>query len=326
MLALVRSKGGKNFSSLQLKEVSSPVLKENEIKIKVASSRINPADMDLVKGFPGLKYKDLQFGGVDGAGEVIDNNGSERFQVGDKVFFYCNFNDFGTWAEEITIDEAYVAKIPDHLSIIDAGAIALPLLTAYESILSLGAKTGETVLIHGAGGGVGFLATQIAKALGLKIIANASGRDEEVLDSIGVEKFINYREQSFDQVLSERSVDYVFDVVGKETLIKSLQLKPKKVVSVAFVDPANMWKCGVELSGIMKFIINMMMGKFRKAAKKNSVELISQVTGGNGKVLGEASEFAAKNNFQLRPYKTIPITSLEQEMINEKSLTKVLTF
>ena len=104
MKAIVHTKRGKNFSTMSVKEIATPWPRDNEVKIKVASSRINPADMDLLKGFPSLKYKNPQIGGVDGAGTItgIGSNVTE-FKIGDKVYFYRKFSDIGTWAEEITI-------------------------------------------------------------------------------------------------------------------------------------------------------------------------------------------------------------------------------
>ena len=191
MKAIIRSKAGKEFSTMKVQEISAPKISENEVKIKMISSRINPVDMDLMKGFPMIKYKNPQIGGIDGAGIILElGKNVNNFEVGDAVFFYRKFSDIGTWAEEISINASDISKIPSCISTEQAGSLALPLLTAYDSLQKLNAKKGESILIHGAGGGVGFLAVQIAKILGLKVTATASENDFEKLKKAGVERCV----------------------------------------------------------------------------------------------------------------------------------------
>ncbi|NQX92588.1 MAG: alcohol dehydrogenase catalytic domain-containing protein [Flavobacteriales bacterium] len=126
MKALVRTKPGKDFSSMKVDEVNLKSLGESIVRVKMASSRINPVDMDLMKGFPGLKYPDNQIGGVDGAGEVLEvGSAVSRFRKGDKIFFYRPFNDVGSWGEAIDLPENYAAHIPQGISLQQAGSIAL---------------------------------------------------------------------------------------------------------------------------------------------------------------------------------------------------------
>lgn len=327
MKGIIRSKAGKEFSTMEVREIKDVPLKTGEIRVRMVSSRINPVDMDLMKGFPGLKYKDPQIGGVDGAGEVIEVGTSSRFVVGDKVFFYRLFTDIGTWAEEITIPENAVAKIPDTVSLEDAGAIALPLLTAYEGLISLQPKVGDSILIHGAGGGVGFQAVQLAKQLGLKVIANASDRDHEDLEKAGIDQFINYKSADFSEVLKSNPPTFIFDVLGKGNLMKSTALGPKAVVSTALPDVASMHKTGVQLSGLLKFVMRMMGRKFHKLAKKNNVQLIGQVTGANGEYLSKAvAVLNQKEAIVTRQQRIVPFSEIAASGLDKSSLGKVIHF
>jgi len=157
---------------MKVQNIPSQPLKPNQVKIKMVASRINPVDIDLMKGMPFLKYQKPQIGGIDGAGEIIDLGKSvQNFQLGDQVFFYRKFTDIGTWAEVITTNATDIAHIPSNTSLQQAGGIALPLLTAYDALMQLQAQKGEKILIHGAAGGVGFQATQLALELGLKVVA-----------------------------------------------------------------------------------------------------------------------------------------------------------
>lgn len=327
MKAIVRLKAGKEFSTMQVQEISSPTLQSGEVKVRMASSRINPVDMDLMKGFPTLKYKKPQIGGIDGAGTISEIGQNVRdFKVGDKVFFYRKFSDIGTWAEEINIHTDYIAKIPAHLTTEQAGTIALPLLTAYDSLQQLGAKKGEKILIHGAGGGVGFLAVQIAKSMGLEVIGTASGKDIDELKNVGIDRVIDYRKEQFVNVLKKGEVTYIFDLLGKDILLQSIDLQPKKIVSVHYVVPEKMNKAGVNLPAILKWILSLTMTKFRKRAKRNGVELIGQVTGGNGQLLAEASRLATEKMFVVREIPTIKLKEIEQKGLTKTDVGKAILF
>jgi len=324
MKAIIRQKAGKEFSTMKVQNIENPTTQTEELKVKMVSSRINPVDMDLMKGFPSLKYKKPQIGGIDGAGVILEvGRNVKGFSVGDNIFFYRMFSDIGTWAEEITIPANYCAKIPSNIKVKEAGAIALPLLTAYDSLTQLNAKKGDKILIHGVGGGVGFQALQVAKQMGLFVIGTGSQSDKAVLDKAGLDQFIDYRTQDFSQVLKVKEVDYVFDVLGDDILKKSIALQAKKVVSVKFVDTSNMHKAGVNLPGIMKWLMKMMMSKFVKLAKKNNVELIGQVTGANGKMLQKAIDLISANYIS-RDFKPLTLVDISVNGLTKNDVGKVI--
>ena len=326
MKAIIRTKEGKEFSTMKVQNIENSKTQSGELKVKMVSSRLNPVDMDLMKGFPTLKYRNPQIGGIDGAGIVLEVAPNVKdFSVGDKVIFYRLFSDIGTWAEEINIPANYCAKIPNNIDVKEAGTIALPLLTAYDSITQLNAKKGEKILIHGVGGGVGFQALQVAKQMGLFVICTGSQSDKAVLIKAGLDQFIDYKTQDFSQVLRTKEVDYVFDVLGEDILKKSIALQPKKVVSVKFVDTANMHKAGVNLPGIMKWLMKIMMGKYVKLAKKNKVELVGQVTGANGKMLQNALD-SISQNYIPRDFKTLSLHDISTKGMTKNDVGKVIVF
>ena len=328
MQAIVRAKAGKEFSTMSVCDLKSPSVQRGEVKVLVASSRINKVDMDLMKGFPGLKYKSPQPGGVDGAGTIIEVGAQvSGFAVGDEVFFYRLFTDIGTWAEEITVPANHVARIPNSMTVQDAGAIALPLLTAYEGLMALSPKAGDSILIHGAGGGVGFQVTQLAKQMGLHIYANASERDRADLEKVGVARFIDYRSKDFYEELKDNPPTYVFDVLGKETLKKSILLKPEAVVSTVLPDANAMHKTGVKLTGFLKFVIQFMTRKFNKLGQKQGVKVVGLVTGANGEHLRQTVALAnARQEYLVRPYKRISMKDISSRGLNAKDVGKVIVF
>lgn len=311
---------------MRVEDISNPTPQADELHVKMTSSRINPVDMDLMKGMPFLKYKKPQIGGVDGAGTVVAVGQDVRnFKVGDKVFFYRKFSDIGTWASEISVKAADCAKVPDHISPQEAGSIALPLLTAYDSLMQLDAKRGEKILIHGAGGGVGFQAVQVAKQMGLYVIGTASQNDAPLLQKAGLDRLIDYKTQRFEEVLAAGEVDYVFDLLGDDTLLKSIQLQPRKIVSVRYIDPSQMYKAGVNMPGILRWIMRLTMRKFDQAAKKNKVQIIGQVTGANGALLQKAIDFI-QQNFVSRTYPTRTLADITANGLGKNDVGRVIVF
>ena len=141
----------------------------------------------------------------------------------------------------------------------------------------------------------------------------------------GLDQFIDYKTQDFSQVLRTKEVDYVFDVLGEDILKKSIALQPKKVVSVKFVDTANMHKAGVNLPGIMKWLMKIMMGKYVKLAKKNKVELVGQVTGANGKMLQNALD-SISQNYIPRDFKTLSLHDISTKGMTKNDVGKVIVF
>lgn len=326
MKAIIRTKAGKEFSTMSVMDVSNPAPGKGELKVKMVSSRINPVDMDLMKGFPTLKYKNPQIGGIDGAGEVIEIGQEVKdFRKGDKVVFYRMFSDIGSWAEEITVRAVDCARVPDSLDIKEAGAIALPLLTAYDSLLQLNPKKGEKILIHGVGGGVGFQALLLAKKLGLYVTGTAGESDRSLLEKAGLDQFIDYRKEDFSTVINPHQVDYIFDVLGGEVLKKSIDLQPRAIVSVKYIDPSKMYKAGVQMPGILKWIMKLTMKSIDKAARKKNVKIIGQVTGANGKIMQGAINLIHEV-FIPRKYTIKTLSEIEATGLTKNDVGKVILF
>jgi len=125
--------------------------------------------------------------------------------------------------------------------------------------------------------------------------------------------------------LKTKEVDYIFDTLGDAILKKSIALQPKKIVSVKYVDTSQMHKAGVNLPVIMKWLMKIMMGKFTKLAKKNSVQLIGQVTGANGKMLQKAVDLISVNYIS-RNFKSLSFTDISTNGLTKNDVGKVIVF
>ncbi len=227
---LMTAAGGPDV--LQLREIPKPALPTpHHVRAKLAAAGINPLDTKLRTKPAYYPDKLPAILGCDGAG-VVEEIGSAvtRFKVGDGVYF-CNGgigDEPGCYAQYTTLHEDYCAAKPGNLSLADSAALPLVLITVWEALIErVDLQAGQSILIHAAAGGVGHVAVQLAHHLGARIAATVSNdKKAGLVQGLGAEKIINYREQDFVQeVLSwtdGKGVDVVFDTVGGDTFLRSL--------------------------------------------------------------------------------------------------------
>jgi NADPH2:quinone reductase len=168
--------------------------------------------------------------GCDGAG-VVESAGAAvtRFKPGDEVYF-CHGGiggDPGNYAEYAVVHEDFAAAKPRNLSFIQAAAVPLVLITAWESLFERAAlQSGQTVLIHAAAGGVGHVAVQLARHAGARVAATVSSDEKaQLVQRLGAELAIGYTRADFAQAALDwtggKGVDAVFDTVGSATFCRS---------------------------------------------------------------------------------------------------------
>ncbi|MCK9201971.1 MAG: zinc-dependent alcohol dehydrogenase family protein [Gallionella sp.] len=217
---------------LQLRDIPKPELPSaHHVRVKLAAAGVNPVDTKL-RAKPAYHPDKLPaILGCDGAG-VVEAVGDQvtRFKVGDDVYF-CNGglgDEPGNYAEYTTLHEEYCAAKPANLSLQDAAALPLVLITAWEALVErANLQRDQTILIHAAAGGVGHIALQLAHHLGAHIVVTVSDeRKASLVHGLHADKIINYKEQDFVQETLDctegRGVDVVFDTVGSETYLRSL--------------------------------------------------------------------------------------------------------
>ncbi|HMS41289.1 MAG TPA: quinone oxidoreductase [Pyrinomonadaceae bacterium] len=213
---------------LTLEEIEKPVPAADEVLIKVAAAGINYADTMMRSGNY-LTKPDLPFTlGYEAAGtiEAIGANVS-NFAVGQRVLATTNS---GGYAEFATAKAVTTMPIPDELGFGEATALLVQGLTALGLLNET--KSGETILIHAAAGGVGTLLVQLAKYKGLKVIGTASSEQKlELVASLGADFAINYTEDDWtDEVLKAtdgKGVDWLIEMVGGEIVGKNLKVLAK---------------------------------------------------------------------------------------------------
>ncbi|MCI2418378.1 NADP-dependent oxidoreductase [Saccharopolyspora sp. K220] len=202
---------------LKVEEVDAPEPIPTEIQVRVHAAGVNPVDFKTrvgegvaaVLGDPPLRL------GWDVSGVVSEVGfGVTRFSVGDEVFGMPWFpRQAGAYAEFVTAPAREFAAKPERLSHTEAGALPLAGLTAWQLVVdTIRLEPGQRILIHGAAGGVGHLAVQVAKARGGVVIGTARADQASFLHGLGVDEVIDYRRTAFDEVVSD--LDAVIDFPG----------------------------------------------------------------------------------------------------------------
>lgn len=211
-----------NANQLILGELPKPEIADNQVLIKVHGTAVNPVDWMVREGFlqdSGEHQLPLILG-WDAAGEIAAvGKDVNNFTVGDAVFTYAPIAKQGAYAEYIAVDSNLVAAKPQSIDTLTAAAVPLAATTAWQSLVyGCKLKAGDRVLIHNASGGVGSFAVQIAKSLGAYVIGTASASKADFVKSLGVDEFIDYRSQRFEDVVGE--VDSVLAAVGGDDILQ----------------------------------------------------------------------------------------------------------
>ncbi|MCP4702288.1 MAG: zinc-dependent alcohol dehydrogenase family protein [Gammaproteobacteria bacterium] len=218
--------------TLQLSEQPLPELPgSGYIRVRLHAAGLNPVDCKL-RGRGGYFPDRLPaILGCDGAG-VVDAAGSAvtRFKIGDAVYFFnggIGADDPGNYAEYAVIHQDYAAHKPKNLSMIEAAAVPLALITAWESLFErVKLQAGENLLIHAGAGGVGHLAIQLAKNAGARVAVTVSSEEKaEFTRALGADCCIDYTRTDFTRAVLDwtngNGADLIFDTVGGETFCRS---------------------------------------------------------------------------------------------------------
>lgn len=215
---------------LVYEEAPRPIPKAHEVLIRVDAAGVNPADWKMRQGYLQDKFPfplPLILG-YDLAGAIAEIGDEVKdFTVGDEVFAMLTLDQLGAYAEYVVADASLVAPKPSSLNFATAAGIPSIALTAWQALFDLAhLQPGQTVLIHGAAGGVGRFAVQFAKWRGaMLIIGTASIHHLPAMQQLGVNLAIDYAHERFEDLVGH--VDIVLDTVGGETRQRSWQvLKP----------------------------------------------------------------------------------------------------
>lgn len=214
-------------SVLRLEEVAEPAAGPGEVLVRVRAAGVNPVETYIRSGAYGIRPELPYTPGTDGAGEVLAvGEGVTRVRPGDRV--YVAGSRTGTYAEQVVCAESQVHPLPAEVSFAQGAGVNIPYATAYRALFGRAHATpGETVLVHGASGGVGLAAVQIAAAAGLTTIGTAGTEAGLALvREQGARLVLDHREQGYLERVREytggRGVDVILEMLANVNLGRDL--------------------------------------------------------------------------------------------------------
>ncbi|MDQ1199353.1 NADP-dependent oxidoreductase [Agrobacterium sp. SORGH_AS 787] len=228
-------------------DIDRPIPRAGEALIKVYAAGVNPVDWKIRDGLGqrlGMSFPIHLGGEIAGTIEEL-GDGVSDFKVGDAVY---GILPTGGFAEYAIASAGDLARKPFNLDFVQAAALPLGALTAWQAMFDLAnLSDGQRLLITSSTGGVGSLAVQLAKTVGAHVSAMGSAPNEAYIRGLGADEFIDYRQQRFEDVAHD--MDVVFDTVGGETFDRAFLTLKKGgflVTAVAFPkDEASKFGVGV---------------------------------------------------------------------------------
>ena len=208
---------------MRVTEVERPRARPGEVVITVHSAGVNRADLLQVRGQypspPGWPH----WPGLEVAGEVAEiGEGVTEFHLGDRV---CALVGGGGYAEAIAVPADLVLPMPPGVDMMAAGALVEAACTAWSNIAPHMPSHGGTLLVHGGSGGVGSIAIQIGRAIGMRVLTTARGpeRTARCRDELGADLAIDYTTEDFAPIVAaEGGADIILDVVGADYFAQNL--------------------------------------------------------------------------------------------------------
>lgn len=227
--------------SLSVAEDRVPVPGAEEVLIEVEAAGINRADLLQRKGLYPPPPDASPILGLEVAGTVIGcGEAEQQFEVGDRV---CALTHGGGYASHAVAPQGQTLPIPRDFSAVQAAALPEALLTVWNNVFQRAAlRPGENILIHGGASGIGTMAVAMCSALGSTVYTTAGTAEKCArLEALGATRAFNYREQDFEEELSDRGLEnamhVVFDMVGGDFIQKNLNVAAMdgRIVNIAYL-------------------------------------------------------------------------------------------
>lgn len=222
MKALVVQALSDDLSGVALMDVPAPVRRPGQMLVRVRAASLNYPDLLMTRGAYQLKPALPFTPGMEMAGEVVEADDGGRFAPGDPVVAGTRLGGF---AELVAVDAASARPVPDGMGLAEAAAVGAAYLTAYVALVRLGRmRPGEWLLVHGASGGVGLAAVDLARALGAQVIATSRSAHKRAAIEALLPGVLTLSASGFRNAVKEATgggANLVFDPVGGDVFDES---------------------------------------------------------------------------------------------------------
>lgn len=292
MKALILKRYG-GVGETELADIPKPLIKADEMLVRVHAAGVNPIDYMIPKGLfkPILKFKLPATMGSDLAGVVVEvGSRVTRFKVGDAVFASTFDLGIGTFAEFAAVPEHAAALKPVNLDFVQAASVPMVGLTSWQALAERAQlKRGQKVFIPAGAGGIGTFAIQLAKYLGAKVSTTTSTGNVEFVRGLGADEVIDYKTQKFEEIL--HGYDAVLGTLRGEELEKAMQILQPGSNVVSLVGPPDVaFARGRGMNFLMKFVCGLMSRRIIGLAKKRDASYSFMFVRPDGRQLAKIGE------------------------------------
>ncbi len=295
-------------------ERPEPEVGPSDVLISVRAASLNPLDFKLRDGKVKLVIRltpPIALG-CDVAG-VVEAVGSSvtRLKVGDEVFARLEKLRMGGLAEKVAAHEKVVTKKPKGASFEEAASIPLAGLTALQALRDVAKlKPGQRVLIHAGAGGVGSLAIQIAKNLGLWVATTTSTKNVDFVKSLGADEVIDYTKDKIEDRV--RDLDCVFDTLGGASELTALGLVKRGGIVVGIGGLPDSAFARAWMPAWARPVVWLITGKRRRAAAKAGVRFEYLFMTPDGAQLAELASWIDRGTLRPVLHKTYPLAEIAE--------------
>ena len=281
---------GNTKEVIEIRQTSTPNLSTGKVLVKVKAAGINPIDWKISEGYM-QQIMPIEFPatlGWDFSGILEKAGGGvSDIKQGDEVYGQASvvLGGSGTFAEMSLANGDNIAQKPKTLSHEEAAGLPTVGVTAWQALVdTIGLSKGQKILIHGGAGGVGSIAIQLAKYLGAYVATTVSEKDKQFVKGLGADEIIDYKTQTFEDLLSH-DYDAVLDTVGGETYSRSFKILKKG-------------------SGI---IVSTLEQPNQELMEKFGVKAIFELLQVNRERLTKLAQWVDQNNVHVNVDKTFPL-------------------
>ena len=316
MKALVLKRYG-GSDQIEFTDIPRPLIKPDEILVRVHAVGLNPIDYMIPKGTfkPMLKFKLPATLCSDLAGVVVDvGSRVSRFKVGDAVFASLFDLGNGSLAEFAAVPEHVAAHKPANLDFAQAASVPMVGLTSWQALNERArVQRGQKVFIPAGSGGIGTFAIQLAKQLGATVGTTTSTANVDLVRSLGADEVVDYKQHAFEHVLTD--YDVVLGTVRGDGLEKAMEIvKPGSRV-VSLIGPPDVpFARARGMNFLMKFVFSLLSRKIIRLATKRDASYSFLFVRPDGRQLAQIGELL--ETARIRPVidKVVPFAQAKQAL------------